>query len=79
MDKIEIMILVSLMAAVAGAYSVHWLFGLAHVARNLAALLPAAVVKAAIDCAIADALTCLPPSTGQGKADMIRNMMEGPQ
>ena len=39
----------------------------------------AAVVKAAIDCAIADALTCLPPSTGQGKADMIRNMMEGPQ
>ena len=52
---------------------------LAHVAHNLAALLPAAVVKAAIDCAIADALTCLPPSTGQGKADMIRNMMEGPQ
>lgn len=29
MDKIEIMILVFLMAIVAGAYSVHWLFGLA--------------------------------------------------
>ena len=28
MEKIEIMILVILMAAVAGAYSVHWLFGL---------------------------------------------------
>ncbi|UIS24874.1 hypothetical protein phiA034_gene0054 [Aeromonas phage phiA034] len=28
MDKIEIMILVFLMAVVAGAYSVHWLFGL---------------------------------------------------
>lgn len=28
MDKIEIMILVILMAAVHGAYSVHWLFGL---------------------------------------------------
>jgi hypothetical protein len=28
MDKIEIMILVFLMAVVAGAYSVHWCFGL---------------------------------------------------
>lgn len=29
MDKIEIMILVFLMAVVAGAYSIHWSFGLA--------------------------------------------------
>ena len=29
---------------------------LAHIANNLAALLPAAAIKAAIDCALADAL-----------------------
>lgn len=29
MDKLDLMILVALMAVVAGAYSVHWVFGLA--------------------------------------------------
>ena len=52
---------------------------LAHVAHNLASLLPPAALKAAIDCAIADALTCLSPTTGQDKADALRRMMEGAQ
>ena len=41
------------------------------------ALLPAAAVKAAIDCAFADALICLEPSSSQDKADTLRRMMEG--
>ena len=50
---------------------------LAHIANNLAALLPAAAIKAAIDCAFADALICLAPSSSQDKADTLRRMMEG--
>lgn len=52
---------------------------LAHVAHNLAALLPPAALKAAIDCAIADVLICLEPTSGQAKADTLRGMMEGAQ
>lgn len=50
-----------------------------HVAHNLAALLPPAALKAAIDSAIADVLICREPSSGQGKADELRRMMEGAQ
>lgn len=52
---------------------------LAHVAHNLAALLPPAALKAAIDSAVADVLICREPSSGQGKADELRRMMEGAQ
>ena len=52
---------------------------LAHIANNLAALLPSAAVKAAIDCAVADALICLAPSSSQDKADTLRRMLEGQQ
>lgn len=50
---------------------------LAHVAHNLAALLPPAALKAAMDSAVADVLICREPSSGQDKADDLRRMMEG--
>jgi hypothetical protein len=50
---------------------------LAHIAHNLAALLPPAALKAAIDCAVGASLICLEPSSGQDKADELRRMMEG--
>lgn len=50
---------------------------LAHVARNLAALLPPDALKAAIDCAIADVLICKSPSDDLGKADELRSMVRG--
>jgi hypothetical protein len=52
---------------------------LAHIAHNLASLLPHDAVNAAIDCAFADALICLEPSSSQDKADTLRRMMEGAQ
>lgn len=52
---------------------------LAHIAHNLASLLPHDAVKAAIDCAFADVLICLAPSRSMEKADTLRRMMEGPQ
>lgn len=52
---------------------------LAHIAHNMASLLPHDAVKAAIDCAFADVLICLEPSRSQEKADTLRRMMEGPQ
>lgn len=46
-----------------------------HIAHNLAAVLPPAMVKAAIDCALADAIVCVAPSSSQAKADMLRQML----
>ena len=50
---------------------------LAHIAHNLAALVPPAALRAAIDCAVGASLICLEPSSGQDKADDLRRMMEG--
>lgn len=52
---------------------------LAHIAHNLAALVPPAALRAAIDCAVGASLICLEPSSGQDKADDLRRMMEGAQ
>lgn len=52
---------------------------LAHIAHNLASLVPPAALRAAIDCAVGASLICLEPSSGQGKADDLRRMMEGAQ
>lgn len=52
---------------------------LAHIAHNLASLVPPAALRAAIDCAVGASLICLEPSSGQDKADDLRRMMEGAQ